>query len=410
MNSTYLLFIIIVTQAAISGFYSGSSANDTVLQIDQAETVRVSLFELNPPGLIRLTAGSSDIIIYSKEAEITLSDLSVDLNLELSGGILYLETAGIHQPIDSLEIRSHSAPARVITDEFGYRYYSGRLHFKPNRNLSGISTINTADLEEYIASVVGSEMNFEEPDALKAQAVVSRTYALWSIARSPYPDFDMRDYESNQMYIGQIQGKPHYAEAARATRGEILTWSGQLILAVYSSTCGGATANNEEVWDGLPHPYLKSQQDGVMCSASPHYEWSYSVSRAQLRDIIRKQYGFSFVDQEFETTASGRVNRIFLKNSSGEAMQFSGNEFRLFLNEIFGPMAIRSTNFEWKEVAGTVTFSGKGLGHGVGMCQWGAKGFAEAGWAYKDILSFYFSGTKIVNLDSIQSNQLPLYP
>ena len=410
MQATYLIILIFITQSAISSFNSYRSADTSTLQIDQAETVKVSLFELNPPGTIRVTADSSDVNIYSEEAEINLSGLSLDLNLAISGGVMYLETAGIRQPVDSLEIRSHSAPSRVITEEFGYRYYSGALLFKPNRTENGISAINTVDLEEYIASVVGSEMNFEEPDALKAQAVVSRTYALWSIARSPYPGFDMRDYESNQMYVGQIQGKPHYAEAARATRGEILTWSGQLILAVYSSTCGGTTANNEEVWDGLPHPYLKSQQDGVMCSASPHYEWSYSVSRAQLREIIRKQYGFSFVDHEFERTASGRINRILLKDRAGEVIQFTGNEFRLFLNDIFGPRAVRSTNFEWEEVAGTITFSGRGLGHGVGMCQWGAKGFAETGWSYKDILSFYFSGTKIVNLDSIQSNQLPLYP
>ncbi len=410
MNYTSLLLLIFITQSAISSFYSDHSADPPILQIDQAEAVRISLFELDPPGTIRVTTDSSDVNIYSEESEINLSGLSLDLNLNLSGGIMYLETAGIRQPVDSLKIRSHAEPARVITEEFGYRYYSGEMLLKPNRTLSGLSIINTVDLEEYIASVVGSEMNFEEPDALKAQAVVSRTYALWSIARSPYTDFDMRDYESNQMYVGHIQDKPHYAKAARDTRGEILTWSGQLILAVYSSTCGGTTANNEEVWDGLPHPYLKSQQDGIMCTASPHYEWSYSVSLAQLQEIIRKQYGFSFVDQEFERTTSGRINRIFLKDRAGEVIQFSGNEFRLFLNDIFGPRAVRSTNFEWKEVAGTVTFSGKGLGHGVGMCQWGAKGFAETGWSYKDILSFYFSGVKIVNLDTIHSNQLPLYP
>jgi len=403
--STLLLFLVggITTPWPITD----ADAEPRYLNFDR--DVRVSLYSLNRPDSVRITSESSSVRIYSDQVSVEFSDLYVDLAVTISDNRLYFETSGIKHEVDSLLIVSDDIPARMISESHGYRYYYGKLLLKPSRDHSAIKIINTVPLESYIAAVVGSEMNFENAEALKAQAVVSRTYALWSIAGSPYPDFDMRDYEANQVYHGHLSDRPRFLEAAKQTRGEVLTWSNQLILAVFSSTCGGHTANNEDVWSGDAHPYLRAVDDGGSCSVSPHYEWNYTLTREDLNRLLRDRYGFQYHTAELNKDHIGRVSRVVLQNSQGRELRFTGNEFRLLLNGSFGPLAVRSTRFEWQENENRITISGNGLGHGVGMCQWGALGLAESGWNYKDILSFYFSGVKIVNLEDIKPNKLPLY-
>lgn len=380
-----------------------------VLKLSQTDSIRVSLYGLNRPDSIRITNSAARASYFLEGESVTIPDIGIDGTLILKDRHLTLRFNGRELRIDSLQVSSATASTRLISSEHGYRHYNGSLVFKPHPVSPGLFTVNTVDLESYIASVVGSEMDFDHPEALKAQAVVSRTFALWSKGKSPYPEFDVRDHESSQVYFGNISDKPRYKEAAEATRGEILTWSNQLILAVFSSTCGGQTVNNTSVWGGIDHPYLSSQSDADACSISPHFRWSYSMPRARFREIVSDYYGFSADQKEIEMDISGRVKTVTLIDQTADTITFTGNEFRLFINRFTGPLALRSTNYDWQVEDDTLRFEGKGLGHGVGLCQWGALGFAETGWVYKDILSFYFSGTKIVNLNEVETDTITLF-
>lgn len=398
-----LLFLVLICYSA------DRDPDDHELNLKDVETIRVSLYSRQPPESIRLSNTADELILFSRGETDTLSNERIQGVLSTRGNQLILEHQGNDFHIDSLSIKAGSTPTRLVSDAHGYRYYDGSLHIKQKSNRKGLSIVNTVDLETYIASVVGSEMDFEETEALKAQAVVSRTYALWSVRRSPYSEFDLRDHESNQVYVGEIMNKPHYREAAESTTGEILTWSDQLILAVFSSTCGGSTANNSDVWGGTDHPYLRSQQDGDACSLSPHYNWTYAINKEEIQELVSQNYGFDFEKKEIENDVSGRVQKVILIDDTDDKIVFTGNEFRLFMNRYAGPLAIRSTKYKWRENNESIKFEGQGLGHGVGLCQWGSRGLAQAGWDYKDILTFYFSGTKIVSLDSIESNKIRLY-
>ena len=401
--STFLLL-----QTPVINISETSDADD-LLDLSKAKTIRVSLYGLNRPDSVRITGSSGTLILYLESRPDTLSAESYDGFLKLDDNRLtFTNSAGI-RTVDSLAVYSDSSSTRLITDAYGYRHYSGSLHFEADRQSSGLTIINAVDLETYVASVVGSEMDFENPEALKAQAVVSRSYALWSIQKSPYKEFDLRDHESNQVYFGNIKDKPWYLAAAEETKGEILTWSNQLILAVFSSTCGGRTADNKDVWGGSDHPYLAVQNDAGACSISPHYRWTYTMLVHEFRELITDTYGFSVIDKVIEKDLSGRVQKVMLADSRADTLYFTGNEFRLFINRFAGPMALRSTKYDWTDDPDTLVFEGSGLGHGVGLCQWGTLGFARAGWNYKDILTFYFSGTKIVSLDSFESNTIRLY-
>ena len=133
------------------------------------------------------------------------------------------------------------------------------------------------------------------------------------------------------------------------------------------------------------------------------------MQRDDFRENIKQYYGFEFADKLIERDLSGRVQTVMLTGLIDDTLSFTGNEFRLFINRQAGPLAIRSTKYDWESTNDRIIFKGNGLGHGVGLCQWGALGLAQAGWVYKDILTFYFSGTKIVSLDSIESNTIRLY-
>lgn len=405
--SINFLFLLLLQSMLLYSADRNSNRNE--LDLADVENIRVSLYSLEPPDSLSLLNSKAEFFLFFDGRKDTLSKQSTRGTVTIRNDQLIFENEGRETQIDSLTITSVSTPTRLVTDLYGYRYYSGSLYIKENEHKTGLSIINSVDLETYIASVVGSEMDFEEPNALKAQAVVSRTYALWSVKRSPFREFDLRDHESNQVYVGDIPDKPHYRKAAEATSGEILTWSNKLILAVFSSTCGGSTANNMDVWDGIDHPYLRSQQDGEACSLSPHYNWTYSINKRNLQEMVEQYYGFEFRQKVIEKDPSGRVQKVILIDDSDDKITFTGNEFRLFINQFAGPLAIRSTKYEWMQDNDIIEFKGRGLGHGVGLCQWGSRGLAQAEWQYKDILTFYFSGTKIVTLDSIESNKIRLY-
>lgn len=384
-----------------------SSANERYLDLTTADSVRVLLFDNNPPDRILIKALETDLVLQMDGDSLTLEPHQI-AELIREDSALSITYSGKTYRTNRLEATPSGGLTQLITDQFGYRQYRGNILITPD-NRKGLRVLNHVQLEDYISSVVGSEMNFREIEALKAQAVVSRTYALWSIHQSPWDDFDLKDFEANQVYIGEIPTSPWYRDAAMVTHGEILTWSGELILSAFSSTCGGRTANNDDVWSGRPLPYLRSANDGDVCSISPHHTWEFSFTKDELNKILDERYGFRANHTELETDESGRVRTVLFKNNRNRELSFSGNEFRLMINRYYDPLTIRSTKFSWEEENSEIRINGGGLGHGVGMCQWGARGFAKNGWNYKDILAFYFSGTKIVDLHEIESNKIALH-
>ena len=180
------------------------------------------------------------------------------------------------------------------------------------------------------------------------------------------------------------------------TSGEVLTYNGKLFPAYFHATCGGATEDAGELWkiDMIP---LKGGRACSFCSDSPHYYWKAELD---LKTIIKK-LGERYQSKEglinisiIERTGTGRVRTLELKDAVGKSIIISAKDFRSLL----GSDLIRSTNFSIVIEQGHVIFSGKGWGHGVGLCQWGAYGMSNKGYNYKQILDFYYPGAEIVQL------------
>jgi stage II sporulation protein D len=295
------------------------------------------------------------------------------------------------------------------------RSYRGSLVIL--RGGTGITVVNRVGLESYLLGVVSAEMGRRGPAeqaALRAQAVVSRTYALRNLGRWKAQGFDLAATVAAQVYSGQGAETAEGHAAVRDTRGRVLTYEGALIEAFFYSTCGGRTADGFEVFRGAARPYLRSIPDqadngSVYCSISPRYRWHEEWTGEALRSTLQRNLppvaGARSVDvrevsnvRVTRRSSSGRVDQLAIE-LGGPEIRVEGPEIRQVIRLSSGE-PLRSTAFDLvATVAGHrvthLAVDGMGSGHGVGFCQWGAVGRARAGQGYEQILAAYFPRTRL---------------
>jgi stage II sporulation protein D len=260
----------------------------------------------------------------------------------------------------------------------------------------GLRVINRVALEDYVASTVGGELPHRwEEEVLKAQAVVTRTYALYQQSRSQARAYDVSADTRHQVYAGVAGETPRIVEATRSTLGEVLLHEGELILAAFHSASGGRTASAGEVW-GESIPYLQSQNvEGE--EDSPYTYWRAVISGPKLaRALVPLGLSAGALREVrvVERSASGRARRVWVDGARGEG-SLSARDLR----RVVGTSVIRSTLFDVREEGGDFIFAGSGHGHGVGMSQWGARAMARAGASYREILAAFYPGTELRRLD-----------
>ena len=263
-------------------------------------------------------------------------------------------------------------------------------------------------LEEYVQGVVGAEMPAEFSEAaLQAQAVAARTYAVKHMHKfggsgvSDHPDADVStDHTVNQAWVSDDVLKERWGKkydeykqkiklAVLKTQGMILTYNDEPIHALFHSTSGDRTASAKEVW-GNDYPYLQS----VECkwdTASPRYKDNKTISVANLaesfgQDAVTVSAGNGDLIKILSLTDSGRVAQMKIGNKN-----FTGSEVR-------NTLGLRSENFTIESKGDEIIFHTIGYGHGVGLCQYGANGMAKEGWAYQDILKYYYKGVELKNI------------
>ena len=249
--------------------------------------------------------------------------------------------------------------------------------------------VNSIQSEEYLYSVVPSEIGHYFPtEAIKAQVLAARTYLYYNLSNYKYIGFDLLDNVNSQMYLGREREDQKINTLVDETAGEIITYENQPINALYYSTSGGRTANNEDVWGGNPVPYLRGKKDSASEAKSPRANWSVNISKKELS----VKAGFRVDRLRVVKVASNRVHTIELIGS--KRRKISGNELR----RIVGYSKLHSTQFKVTDRGKTFTFKGKGSGHGVGMSQYGAYGLAGAGKNYHEIVKHYYRGVQIKKL------------
>lgn len=284
-----------------------------------------------------------------------------------------------------------SAGEPVFINDIGYR---GK--FELHNILGKIHIINIVNVEEYLYSVIPSEMPASwNQEALKAQAVASRTYTFYHLLKKNKSQaiYDIDSTTNFQVYKGIVSENPDSTKAVQETNGIIMTYEHEPILAYFHSSSGGKTIDPKYVWKGCDLPYIR----GVKCNfdkESPHYNWEVILSIDEISDALMKKYSRmgkikSISFKRFDS----RVVEVNIVHSSGD-ISLTGNEFRL----LFPGSKIRSTFFTSERKGTSLVLNGKGWGHGVGMSQWGAKGRGEQGQDYKEILNHYYYQIKFIKI------------
>ena len=265
------------------------------------------------------------------------------------------------------------------------------------RSGDALALVNELPLEDYLVGVLRAEAGEKWPlEALRAQAIVARTYAAYHRTIAGVRPFHILASTANQQYAGRVPPTSPLWGAVRETTGQVLLWEGEVFPAFYHTESGGYTEDPRTVFAARNMPALKP----VRCAfsaGSPHYYWTLAVKLADLSEALKRNdvsVGMVTGVEVSERTPSLRAAVVTVHGTRGSA-RLRGNDFRRML----GYDTFKSTLFAVAVDGQAARFSGRGYGHGVGLCQWGAKGMAEQGYTARQILEFFYPGTVLGTLD-----------
>ncbi len=281
----------------------------------------------------------------------------------------------------------------------------GLVTLVPHRG--GVRVLNLMPSEVYVLGVVEPELgslNFA-PDSLRAQIVTSRSYLMAMRGRHSAQGFDFCDSAHCQVFKGMNGIRPTLLAASAAVRGKYLSYGGRAIPAFFHDSCGGMTAAADQVWPVNRLPYLRPVRDGDgegYCRFAPKAHWKFEADQRLLQKclvregLLRSQDSLTSI-RIGKTDFSGRAAVVCITGK--KTARISANGFRLALNRFYGSEVLPSTLFTVNREGHRFVIAGRGWGHGVGLCQWGAIEMAKEGKSYQEILQHYFPGTQI---DQIQ--------
>lgn len=277
----------------------------------------------------------------------------------------------------------------------GDRWYRGRVLLVPTSE--GLTAVNYVDIEHYLYSVLGGEMPPSWPlEALKAQAVAARSYALYRREKTANKIYDVGDTTTWQVYQGVEDEYVSTQQAVNATAGQVLIHDGKIIEAVFHSSSGGHTENVEDIWTA-PLPYLRAVPD--FDQKAPVYEWKKTFSGDTLSSLISGIGNILSLTPE-RTTPRGRIITMKVIGDRGEKV-VTGKELRKLLNLKSTLFTITPESAE-DENSPPSSFQvvGRGFGHGLGLSQYGANALARRGYNYQQILLHYYSKTSLARIEA----------
>lgn len=344
------------------------------------------------------------ILLNRQFRSVTLSNSSYgsDVQIKVIGSMLELS-------------RKQGSQWVVIDNQTGFRLYpqKGRLLSFDRRFYRGIVdvfvnplgvpvVVNEVGLEDYLRSVVPNEMGpnaYPQIEALKSQAVAARTFAVRELDRNAVHGFDMYGDSRAQNYRGAGSEHALSDKAVTETSGIIATNNGKPIPAMYSSTCGGVTEAYHNIFKGPPIPCLSG---GVPCddSASPYHRWSDTI---HIKDIQQKLDAYAGVGRlkALETIRKSEAGRTISMRFTGESGSkvLEGNDLRFALGLRSNHLDSINLSMDQNGFVSEISVSGRGWGHGVGLCQTGAVTMAGKGKKYDEILHHYYSDIKLLKWD-----------
>jgi len=367
-----LIFLLLVLSACPAG----------------AQDLRVRLYTLHPPSEITIKAASEKL--QWRNCPGCSKNSATILLLQAAGSELRIHDAGVSSEIfisGAIRIESSGQPSIAASFPLQIQASAGHLLLTA-----------AIPIEEYVAAVLAGESgDFRNDESVKAMAVVVRTYATRFRGQHASEGYDFCDTTHCQVPSWNSVS-PRISAGVEFTSGEILLFEGAAISAYYHQNCGGSLAASNEVWPSVAEPYLRSHPDPYCVTASP-LKWESSISVADLDAALRtaglsSPAGWTSIEI-VSRSESGRAQRLRLKGGTSPDSLISASSFRFAVDRALGWNKIRSDLYDLRNDGDHILFSGRGSGHGVGLCQAGAEEMARQGKDYRQILNFYFPGTHL---------------
>ena len=311
----------------------------------------------------------------------------------LSAGKIKIELKGNKATILK---RSYKLPIHFISSNYflvNNKIYRGNIIINSSKN--GNNIINELKMEDYLKGILPKEASSSwNSEALKAQAVISRTYALKNLGRHSKEGFDICSQVHCQVYGGASCETKNCNQAVYDTKGEVVLYNNELAQTFFHSSCAGHTEDPKYVWQWKDTPsYLKGVKDNY-CKDNPHQNWTTTIPETTIREKLIKaghKTGKIKKISTSGTTTAKAAKEIIIKHSKG-TLKLNSYTFRCAI----APDKIKSTQITSIKLKNkNFTFEGNGWGHKVGLCQWGAKAMGDKKFTYKQILEFYYPKTTI---------------
>ena len=292
--------------------------------------------------------------------------------------------------------------------------FAGTMEIRNNPDGSQ-TAINTIDLEDYLCSVISSEMSANSPiELLKAHAVISRSWAMRAMQKPNHEGFDVCADDHCQRYEGLRRMNERAVEAVRATRGQVLMYGNEICDCRYYKCCGGKTEVWRTCWEDIDVPYIQSVTCDYCKSPSPKVlrlvlndydqetkdfrDWTVRYTDEELDEIVNSKHpgiGHVIALEPLHRGASGRIDSLHIIGS--DRTEVIGKE--LNIRYALSKKCLYSSWFEVSHADGVWTLTGHGWGHGAGLCQIGAAVMASEGHKYEEILSYYYPNTQLMIAD-----------
>ena len=283
--------------------------------------------------------------------------------------------------------------------EQNQKRYRGEIDLVRDKH-NNLTIINRLSIEDYVRGVLFHEVDYRWPiEAMKAQAVATRSYAIFQIEENKEQPYDVTSDIYSQVYGGRNAERYRTNVAANRTRGEVLFYQDKILPAYFHANSGGYTEDVHELWKHNMAP-LKGVPDEYSIGAD-HFEWRKNFRSKDVQEILDR-HGYSVGTIKdisiVERNRSGRIRKLIVTSRDGRVATISGKEFRYLL----GPNVVKSNNYEIEMKGYYFDLIGKGWGHGVGMSQWGAYTMAKKRFSYKEILAYYYPGAVLKKFDEAE--------
>ncbi|MFZ6052430.1 SpoIID/LytB domain-containing protein [Halocola ammonii] len=360
----------------------------------QSQTLDVGIYYGHEPKAAWIKIENGTYTLFGDQRQLTMIDTSSSLFIQwkTSGASVKVDEQ-VFKNLNAIHLiaRSYKSELRIKPDDNSLKehIYEGSLKWTKKNGYTQM--INMIDIEKYTAGVVESESGREQNlEYYKVQSIICRTYALSNIRKHEDEGFELCDQVHCQVYHGKARFNPDIQKAADATHGYVLVDSDiNLVTAAFHSNCGGHTINSEHVWS-KPLPYLTGRQD-TFCLTMPHAIWEKQIEISEWESYMKKHAR--------EESAAPLLSRQPLPGSRENYLEYESYEIPM--KRVRSDWNLPSAFFTLETKKDSIELTGKGFGHGVGLCQEGAMRMSQLDYTYREILHFYYDSVHLIKLSTL---------